>query len=108
MNNRTEYVEYGDIHSTDITYHQAIQELQNRSVIFTQIYHHPIITRRFYNEGKINVETGIHIYFADKDNKEVAYWTRIMNHLTIRKTPLIVSQDLRDAASFDLTIHSGL
>lgn len=82
---RSEYIEYGATHITGVEcLGHARDILVQRGVYFYQVYHHPIKTRRYYTDG-YDVEDGLHYYFSDDDGNIVAYWTRIMNHLSINE-----------------------
>jgi hypothetical protein len=79
-----EYKENGATHMMDVRgIHEAREILVERGIHFTRVYHHPIVSRRYYGAGRDEVEDGLHYYFSDDDGNIVAYWTRIMNHLSI-------------------------
>jgi len=83
---RNEYKESETIHITDVlSIYEARNILVDRGIHFTRVYHHPIVSRRYYGVGRDEVEDGIHYYFSDDDGNIVAYWTRIMNHLNINE-----------------------
>ena len=78
---------------------QAIQILLERGIEFVDIAETPIYCKIYYS-NRIERKDSVHKYFMNEQNKDVAYYTPIMNTLFIHSEPRTWGQKYIDKAEF--------
>jgi len=68
------------------TRYQVIKKLAELGVVHDHT-HQELLGHRCWYSGRVIKQSGIHIYFQDEYDQDLAYWTPIMDTLAVLDTP---------------------
>jgi hypothetical protein len=83
---------YGDTSISDVpAWGNAMEILKEMGIEVDRPYVHRIYGKDWFT-GRPKDNGYVHVYFNDKQGREVAYYTPCMNHILVLKTPIPVPE----------------